>query len=66
MGRNTLTRRQQQVLMALRNRMLEGDLIARVKVLTPENLTGEQKNLLKKFAESHDDDPRSGRPGWSA
>ena len=44
----------------------KGDLIARINVLTPENLNGEQKDLLKKFAESRKEDPRAGRPGWSA
>jgi molecular chaperone DnaJ len=43
-----------------------GDLIARMKVLTPDNLSGEQKDLLKKFAESRKEDPRAGRLGWSA
>lgn len=44
----------------------KGDLIARIKVLTPEHLTGEQKELLRKFAESRKEDPRAGRPGWVA
>jgi len=44
----------------------KGDLIARIKVLTPERLNGEQKELLKKFAELRREDPREGRPGWSA
>jgi len=44
----------------------KGDLIARISVLTPEHLNGEQKELLKKFAESRKEDPRAGRPGWSA
>jgi molecular chaperone DnaJ len=43
----------------------KGDLLARINVLTPENLNGEQKDLLKKFAESRKEDPRAGRPGWS-
>ncbi len=29
----------------------KGDLLARIKVVTPEKLSGEQKDLLKKFAE---------------
>jgi len=41
-----------------------GDLIARIKVLIPEKLNGEQKDLLKKFAASQKEDPRAGRPGW--
>jgi len=44
----------------------KGDLIARVNVLIPESLNGEQKDLLKKFAESYKKDPRAGRAGWSA
>jgi DnaJ-class molecular chaperone len=44
----------------------KGDLLARIKVLTPENLSGAQKDLLKKFADSRDEDPRAGRAGWSA
>ena len=44
----------------------KGDLLARIKVLTPEKLNGEQKDLLKKFGESRDEDPRAGRAGWSA
>jgi molecular chaperone DnaJ len=44
----------------------KGDLIARIKVLTPEELNGEQKDLLKKFADSRKENPRAGRPGWSA
>ena len=42
----------------------KGDLIARIRVLTPEGLNGQQKDLLKKFAETRGDDPREGRPGW--
>jgi molecular chaperone DnaJ len=44
----------------------KGDLIARIKVLTPENLNKHEKDLLKKFAESRKEDPRADRPGWSA
>ena len=43
-----------------------GDLLARINVLTPQNLSGEQKDLLKKFGESRKEDPRADRPGWSA
>ncbi len=42
----------------------KGDLLARIKVLTPEKLNGEQKDLLKKFAEARNEDPRTGRAGW--
>jgi molecular chaperone DnaJ len=41
-----------------------GDLIARIRVLTPQDLNGEQKDLLKKFGESRKEDPRARRPGW--
>jgi len=44
----------------------KGDLIARIKVLTPENLNKHEKDLLKKFADSRNEDPRVDRPGWSA
>jgi molecular chaperone DnaJ len=44
----------------------KGDLIARIGVLTPEHLSGEQKDLLKKFAEARKEDPRADRPGWKA
>jgi molecular chaperone DnaJ len=43
-----------------------GDLLARIKVVVPEKLSGEQKDLLKKFGESRHEDPRADRPGWSA
>ena len=43
-----------------------GDLLARIKVLIPEKLSGEQKDLLKKFADARNEDPRAGRTGWSA
>ena len=44
----------------------KGDLVARIRVLTPQDLNKEQKELLKKFAESRKEDPRANRPGWSA
>jgi molecular chaperone DnaJ len=44
----------------------EGDLLARISVLMPKDLNGEQKDLLKKFAESRKEDPRADRPGWTA
>jgi molecular chaperone DnaJ len=44
----------------------KGDLLARIKVLTPEDLSGAEKDLLKKFADSRKEDPRAGRAGWSA
>ncbi|MBC7293322.1 MAG: molecular chaperone DnaJ, partial [Thermoleophilia bacterium] len=42
-----------------------GDLIARIRVLTPQNLTAEQKELLKKFADLRREDPRAALPGWA-
>jgi molecular chaperone DnaJ len=44
----------------------KGDLLARIKVLTPEKLSGDQKDLLKKFADAREEDPRATRTGWSA
>ena len=44
----------------------KGDLLARIKVVVPEKLSGEQKDLLKKFADARNEDPRAGRIGWSA
>jgi molecular chaperone DnaJ len=43
----------------------KGDLLARIRVRTPKDLNKEQKELLKKFAEARDEDPRRGRPGWT-
>jgi molecular chaperone DnaJ len=43
----------------------KGDLIARIKVTTPQKLNGEQKDLLEKFAELRKEDPRAGRLGWT-
>ena len=43
----------------------KGDLLARINVLTPKDLNGEQKDLLKKFAEARKEDPRADRPGWT-
>jgi molecular chaperone DnaJ len=44
----------------------KGDLIARIRVATPEDLNGQQKDLLKKFAESRKEDVRAKLPGWKA
>lgn len=41
-----------------------GDLLARIEVLTPTDLTKEQQDLLRRFAELRQEDPRAGRPGW--
>jgi molecular chaperone DnaJ len=44
----------------------KGDLIARIRVLTPQDLSKDEEELLKKFGEARREDPRAGRPGWSA
>ena len=44
----------------------KGDLLARIEVLTPKDLNGEERDLLKRFAALRKEDPRKGRPGWSA
>jgi molecular chaperone DnaJ len=44
----------------------KGDLLARIKVVTPQDLSSDEKELLKKFAEARREDPRADRPGWSA
>ena len=44
----------------------KGDLLARIRVLTPKELSGEEKDLLKHFAELRKEDPRKGRTGWTA
>jgi molecular chaperone DnaJ len=43
-----------------------GDLLARVSVVTPRDLTDEQRDLLEKFAGLRAEDPRADRPGWTA
>lgn len=42
----------------------KGDLLVRVKLVMPTELTDEQRELLRRFAELRQDDPREGRPGW--
>jgi molecular chaperone DnaJ len=42
-----------------------GDLLARVRIVMPAELTPDQRELLEKFAELRHDDPRQGLPGWS-
>ena len=42
-----------------------GDLLARVRIVMPSEITPEQRGLLEKFAELRHDDPRQGLPGWS-
>ncbi|MBU2601584.1 MAG: molecular chaperone DnaJ [Actinobacteria bacterium] len=41
-----------------------GDLLARVSVLTPTELTDEERVLLEEYAALRDEDPRAGLPGW--
>jgi molecular chaperone DnaJ len=41
-----------------------GDLLARIEVVTPTDLSAEEKELLQRFAELRTEDPRRGRPGW--
>ncbi|GAB4249362.1 MAG: molecular chaperone DnaJ [Thermoleophilia bacterium] len=41
-----------------------GDLLARIRIETPKNLTKEQKELLEQFQELRAENPRAGRPGW--
>jgi molecular chaperone DnaJ len=42
-----------------------GDLLARVRIVMPADLTQEQRELLDKFAGLRNDDPRQGLPGWT-
>ncbi len=42
-----------------------GDLLARVHVTTPKNLSPEERELLERFAELHQEDPRVGLEGWA-
>jgi molecular chaperone DnaJ len=42
-----------------------GDLLARIRLVTPRGLTKEQKELLRKFAELEHTDPREGLPGFT-
>jgi molecular chaperone DnaJ len=41
-----------------------GDLLARIRVVTPSRLSKEQKELLRRFGELEENDPREGLPGW--
>jgi molecular chaperone DnaJ len=41
-----------------------GDLLARVSVLTPRDLSDDERDLLERFAELRGDDPRAGLAGW--
>jgi len=41
-----------------------GDLLARVSLVIPRELSDKERELLQEFAELRRDDPRAGRPGW--
>jgi molecular chaperone DnaJ len=41
-----------------------GDLLARIAVQTPHDLSDEERGLLEEFASLRGDDPRAGLPGW--
>lgn len=43
----------------------KGDLMARIRVVTPSRLTAEERALLEKFQKIHRENPREGLPGWS-
>jgi molecular chaperone DnaJ len=42
-----------------------GDLLARVSLVTPRDLSDKERGLLQEFAKLHGDDPRRGLPGWA-
>jgi molecular chaperone DnaJ len=42
-----------------------GDLLARVDIVTPKDLTDEERELLERFSQLHGEDPRAGLAGWS-
>jgi len=41
-----------------------GDLLARISVETPADLTEGERALLEEYAALRNEDPRAGRPGW--
>lgn len=41
-----------------------GDLLARISIETPSDLTEEERALLEEYAAKRNEDPRAGRPGW--
>lgn len=41
-----------------------GDLLARISVETPSDLTEEERALLEEYAALRNEDPRAGLPGW--
>jgi len=42
-----------------------GDLLARVSLVTPRDLSDKERGLLEEFAKLHGDDPRRALPGWA-
>ncbi len=42
----------------------KGDLLARVSLVLPRDLSAKQRELLEQFADLRGEDPRQGRPGW--
>lgn len=43
----------------------KGDLLARVQVVIPQDVSDEGKELLERFAEAHEENPRNADPVWS-
>lgn len=41
-----------------------GDLLARISVMTPKGLSAEERDVLERFAELRAEDPRAGLEGW--
>lgn len=41
-----------------------GDLLARISLVTPTDLTDEERALLESYASLRSEDPRAGLPGW--
>lgn len=41
-----------------------GDLLARISLVTPTDLTEEERGLLESYASLRSEDPRAGLPGW--
>jgi molecular chaperone DnaJ len=44
---------------------VRGDLLAKVRIIIPVELTSEQREALERYAELRDENPRQGLPGWS-
>lgn len=41
-----------------------GDLLARISLVTPTDVTEEERGLLESYASLRSEDPRAGLPGW--